>query len=43
MVTDCACDCECPELTEDGELCIACKHGQHTEDAGVRYNDRTWI
>lgn len=32
MILPCPCDCDCGEVTEDGDLCIACEHGQHVDD-----------
>ena len=32
QITECACECDCPELAEGGDTCLACKHGQCVQE-----------
>ena len=34
-IMECPCDlCDCPELTEDGGPCLACRSGHHEGEEG---------
>lgn len=37
--SSCCCDCVCPKLTEDGQLCAWCLRGVHLGPIATGYNN----